>query len=85
MPGRANEALDIVVGCRALAWLEKMDGWSPAQWAERAAAVWRTELPTEPDLFSAPAAEMTKPEVPIQKRTPRGRRVLSSGIQNPYA
>lgn len=80
MPGRANEALDIVVGCRALAWLEKMDGWSPAQWSARAAAVWRTEVPIEPDLFSAPAAAMTKPAVSLKPVRRRGMRVLHPGI-----
>lgn len=80
-PGRANEALDIVVGCRALAWLEKMDGWSPAQWAERANAVWRTEASIAPDLFSAIPGAITKPPATLVNRPRfRGRRVLSPGI-----
>ncbi|EJW12619.1 Phage terminase, large subunit [Rhodovulum sp. PH10] len=87
MPGRANEALDIAVGSRALAWLMKVDGWTPAQWAERAADAWGSEPPAE-DLFSAPApaapTRPSKPLVPLAPTPVRGRRVLSRGIGDRY-
>ncbi|MFX9303434.1 hypothetical protein ABTN74_19755, partial [Acinetobacter baumannii] len=37
--GWANEALDIVVGCRALAWKLGIDTMGPQQWAK-----WRERL-----------------------------------------
>lgn len=52
LPGRPNEALDIVVGSRALAWLEKIDSWTPEQWAERAASAFRVGEHVPDDLLS---------------------------------
>lgn len=51
-PGARNEALDIVVGCRALAFALGIDSYSPEQWAR----IWRErsiEPAAAPDLFEA--------------------------------
>ncbi|RVU13153.1 phage terminase large subunit family protein [Methylobacterium oryzihabitans] len=48
--GQANEALDIAVGARALAFGLGVDGYSPQRWAE----LWRERaiVPSAPDLFA---------------------------------
>jgi phage terminase large subunit GpA-like protein len=81
IPGRANEALDIAVGSRALAWLLKIDGWSPEVWAEKAAEVWGGES-APADLFSAAPPPPTRESKPVEiaPRQRRGRRVLSGGV-----
>jgi phage terminase large subunit GpA-like protein len=62
-PHQANEALDIVVGARALAWGEGAGQLTNSEWQERAAkAHGKTEQPT---LFSAPlVAPGTPAETP---------------------
>lgn len=58
--GWANEALDIAVGCRALAWSLGVDTMGPAGWAK-----WRERLAPpegELDLFSGPAVAPAAPK-----------------------
>jgi phage terminase large subunit GpA-like protein len=52
LPGRPNEALDIVVGCKALAWQEGAGQISASRWAELVAAAHRPPKPATPDLFA---------------------------------
>lgn len=54
LPGRANEALDIVVGAKALAWQEGAGQISASRWDELVAAAHRPAKPSEPDLFARP-------------------------------
>lgn len=49
---QANEALDIVVGARALAWFKQIDKLTAEQWARLAAERGQAET-DEPDLFAA--------------------------------
>jgi phage terminase large subunit GpA-like protein len=63
-PHQPNEALDIVVGARALAWGEGAGQLTGAEWRERAAKA-HVVAPEQPTLFSAPlvapAAEAPSP------------------------
>jgi phage terminase large subunit GpA-like protein len=78
-PHQANEALDIVVGARALAWGEGAGQLTASEWRERAAkAHGALEQPT---LFSAPLvepetpAEMTWPTADVAVVAPEGRKL----------
>jgi phage terminase large subunit GpA-like protein len=61
-PHQPNEALDIVVGARALAWGEGAGQLTASDWRERAAAAHR--VGEQATLFSAPLVEPTPAETP---------------------
>ncbi|ACL55635.1 phage terminase large subunit family protein [Methylobacterium nodulans] len=67
--GQANEALDIVVGARALAFGLGVDSYTPERWAQ----LWRERaiLLPEPDLFTDQAATHAQPEAPAGPATAR--------------
>lgn len=54
LPGRKNEALDEVVGAKALAWQEGAGQISASRWEELVAAAHRPPKPATPDLFARP-------------------------------
>lgn len=65
-PHQPNEALDIAVGCRALAWGEGAGQISHTRWEELVAKAHRPERSEEPDLFAPPPivpAPETEPEI----------------------
>lgn len=62
-PHQPNEALDIVVGCRALAWGEGAGQITAQRWAELVAAAHR-QSPAAPDLFDAAPLVEPAPEAP---------------------
>lgn len=72
LPGRRNEALDEVVGAKALAWQEGAGQISAARWEELVAAAHRPPKPDNPDLFARPdltevPADPPAPEMPAPK------------------
>lgn len=92
LPGRANEALDIVVGAKALAWQEGAGSIGADRWAELVAEYHREKPGEQIDLFSKPGLEngaaQTKGEQPLKSgaltRPPGGGWMpnLSSGWMN---
>jgi phage terminase large subunit GpA-like protein len=64
-PHQPNEALDIVVGARALAWGEGAGQLTASEWRERAAKA--HAVLDQPSLFSAPLVE---PETPAEMTSP---------------
>jgi phage terminase large subunit GpA-like protein len=71
LPGRANEALDIVVGARALAWQEGAGEIEEDRWAELVAQAHR-EKPQTADLFD-------KPGLKAPEEMPRGEQPQRQG------
>jgi phage terminase large subunit GpA-like protein len=72
LPGRKNEALDEVVGAKALAWQEGAGQISASRWEELVAAAHRPPKPVTPDLFARPdltesAQPKPEPAAPEQK------------------
>jgi phage terminase large subunit GpA-like protein len=65
-PHQANEALDIAVGARALAWGEGAGQLTASDWRERAAEAHRSG--EQPTLFSAPLIAPATPATPSPTR-----------------
>lgn len=72
LPGRANEALDIVVGAKALAWDAGAGQIPAARWDELIAQAHRPPPETAPDLFGKPdlAAPPVEPEPVTETPSP---------------